>query len=59
MKTLLGDYGFIVSILVAVVIVAIFAFVFHAPLWLVAALLVLGLFTALVEYSLHSRGKSQ
>jgi predicted membrane protein len=59
MKTLLGDYGFIVSILVAVVIAAIFAFVFHAPLWLVAALLVLGLFTALAEYSLHSRGKSQ
>jgi hypothetical protein len=59
MKALLCNHGFAVSIPVAVVIVTVFAFVFRAPSSLVAALLVLGLFTALTEYNLHSRGGSQ
>jgi hypothetical protein len=54
MRAPLTDYGFTVSVLVAVFITAIFAFVLDAPLPLVATLLVLGFVTALLEHFFHS-----
>jgi membrane-bound acyltransferase YfiQ involved in biofilm formation len=59
MKGLLGNYAFIISILTAVVIVAVFAFLLDAPRPLVCAMLVLGAFTALLEHILHSRNTSR
>jgi hypothetical protein len=54
LRALLTNYGFTVSVLVAVVITAIFAFVFDAPPPLVEAMLALGIFTALMEHFLQS-----
>ena len=54
MRRLMGDPGFTVSVFSAVAITAVFAFFLDAPSSLVAAMLVLGLFTALIEHHLHS-----
>lgn len=54
MRALLTNYGFIVSVLVAVAMTAIFAFVFHASKELVTGLLALGILTALTEYVFRS-----
>jgi hypothetical protein len=54
MRGPIGVPGFTLSVFVAVVITAAFAFVFDAPGPLVAAMLVLGLLTALIERHLSS-----
>ena len=54
MRGLTDYYGFGVSVLVAVLITAVFAFVFDAPTPLVAVMLVLGFFTALMEQFFRS-----
>jgi hypothetical protein len=50
MRALLTDFGFAVSVLVAVAITAFFAFVLDASPQLVAAMLALGVFTAVMEH---------
>jgi pheromone shutdown protein TraB len=55
MRGLMGNLGFTVSVLSAVAMTAAFVFFLEAPLSLAAAILVLGLFTALIEHHLHSR----
>jgi hypothetical protein len=57
MRALLGDHGFTISILVAVLIATIFAFVLAAPPQLVVVLLILGLLTGLAEHFLHLTGR--
>jgi hypothetical protein len=56
-RALLTNHGFTISVLAAIVVVACFAFVFGASQQLVAALLILGIFTAVVEYVLRSRSE--
>lgn len=53
-RALLADFGFAVSALAALAITAFFAFVLDALLQLVAAVLALGLFTALMERFVRS-----
>jgi uncharacterized membrane protein YjjB (DUF3815 family) len=59
MRALLANYGFIVSVLVAMLVTAVFAFVFEAPLPLVAIMLVLGVLTALMEQFFQSSDRGQ
>jgi membrane-bound metal-dependent hydrolase YbcI (DUF457 family) len=55
MRALIADRGFTISILAVVIVTTVFAVVAGATLTLVVAMLVLGLFTAVVEHILHSR----
>jgi hypothetical protein len=55
MRALFEDYGFTISIFIAVLITAIFAFVFGADTQLVSAMLILGVYSALIEYFLRSK----
>ncbi len=57
MRALLKDSGFAISVLVAVGVTAFFAFVLDASSELVAAMLVLGLFTALMEHRMRSESR--
>lgn len=59
MRSLFKNYGFTVSVLVAVATTALFAFVFGASPKLVANLLVLGIATALAEYFFRSSSKHE
>jgi hypothetical protein len=52
---LIADDGFTVSILAVVVVVCLFAFGFGAAYELIAALLILGVVTAVVEARLHAK----
>jgi hypothetical protein len=52
---LLTNHGFTISVLVAVGITAVFALVFDASQQLVLTLLILGVFTAVMEYVLRSK----
>ncbi len=54
MRGLMGDPGFNMPVLAAVAVTTAFAYFLDAPSELAAAMLVLGLFTALVEHRLHS-----
>jgi hypothetical protein len=54
---LIGDNGFTVSILSAVVVVCFFAFGLGADHELVGGLLILGLITAVVEARLHAKNQ--
>jgi hypothetical protein len=58
MRALWRDFGFTLSIFLAVAITVVFAIIFSASLQLVVTLLVLGLFTALAEHFLHTKGES-
>ena len=55
MRALLTDYGFTISVLIALVITLMFAYVFEASQELCATLVVLGILTAAAEYVLRSR----
>jgi hypothetical protein len=57
MRAMFGNHGFTLSVLAAVAVTAFFAFVFEASQQLVATLLVLGLFTALMEYMMRSKSE--
>jgi len=54
-RALFADFGFTVSVFLAVAITAAFAFVFDVPLQLVISMLAMGLFTAIAEYRMRSR----
>jgi formate hydrogenlyase subunit 3/multisubunit Na+/H+ antiporter MnhD subunit len=54
-RGLFADFGFTISVFLAVAITAAFAFVFDAPLLLVISMLVMDLFTAIVEHRMRSR----
>ena len=54
LRELLTNHGFTISVFVAVAITAMFAFVFEASQELVAALMVLGILTAVAEHVLRS-----
>ncbi len=49
-----ADFGFTISVFLAVAITAAFAFVFDAPLQLVVSMLVMGLFTEIAEHRMRS-----
>jgi predicted RND superfamily exporter protein len=55
LRTLQTNHGFTISVFAAVAITAMFAFVFEAPQEPVAALLVLGVLTAIAGYIFRSR----
>ena len=57
MRALLTNHGFTVSVFTAVLITAMFAYVFEASQELCVTLLVLGILTAAAEYILHSRSE--
>jgi hypothetical protein len=57
LQELLANHGFTISVFFAVAITAMFAFVFEASQGLVAALLVLGILTALAEYVFRLRSE--
>lgn len=59
MRSLFRNYGFTVSVLVAVATTALFVFVFGASPELVANLLALGFATALAEYFFRSSSKHE
>ena len=59
MRSLLTNYGFTISVFVAVTMTAVFAFVFEASQELVANLLALGILTALAEYVFRSSSKHE
>jgi hypothetical protein len=59
LRALLTNHGFTIFIFVAVAITAMFAFVFEASQELVAALLVLGILTAVAEHVFRSRSEHQ
>ena len=59
MQALLTNHGFTISVLVAVAIMAAFAFIFGASQELVATLLIMGILTAVAEYVLRSREEHQ
>jgi hypothetical protein len=54
-RELLADFGFTISIFLAVAITAGFAFILEAPLQLVLSMLVMGRVTANLEYVMRSR----
>jgi hypothetical protein len=54
MRGPLGNPDFTVSVFTAVIVTSAFAFFLDAPSPLVVVMLVLGLFTALVEHRVHS-----
>jgi putative effector of murein hydrolase len=59
LRALLTNHGFTISVFVAVAITAMFALVFEASQELVAALLVLGILTAVAEHVFRSRSEHQ
>ena len=54
-RELFADFGFTISIFLAVAITAGFAFILEAPLQLVVSMLVMGPATAILEYVMRSR----
>jgi thiamine transporter ThiT len=54
-RALLSNVGFTISVLIAVVVTVVFAFVFGASSALVVTLLVLGLVTAIAEHVMRLR----
>jgi hypothetical protein len=54
-RELFADFGFTISIFLAVTITAGFAFILEAPLQLVVSMLVMGTVTAILEYVMRSR----
>ena len=59
MRALLTDYGFTISVLIALVITLMFAYVFEASQEQCATLVVLGILTAAAEYALRSRSERE
>ena len=59
MRALLTNYGFTISVFIAVAITAMFAYAFEAPQELVATLLVLGILTAVAEYVFRSSSEQE
>jgi hypothetical protein len=57
LQALLTNYGFTISVFVAVATTATFAFVFEASQEIVATLLVLGILTAVAEYVFRTRSE--
>jgi hypothetical protein len=57
LRALLTDHGFSISVLIAVAITVMFAYVFEASQELSATLVVLGILTAVVEYVLRSNSE--
>ena len=58
MRTLLSNPEFAFSVLIAVAITCLFAFVLEATLEIVASMLVIGGVTAVAEYAMRNRKKS-
>jgi hypothetical protein len=58
-RALVSNPGFIISLLVAVSVTMVFAVVFGVSNELFAILLILGMFTALAEYTLRSEHNSR
>jgi hypothetical protein len=56
---LLKDHGFTVSVFIVVVIALIFAVIFDAPTRLIVIILLLGIFTAVMEHVIHSSGRAK
>jgi hypothetical protein len=54
-RELFTDFGFTISIFLAVAITAGFAFILEAPLQLVLSMLVMGPVTAILEYVMRSQ----
>jgi formate-dependent nitrite reductase membrane component NrfD len=59
LRALLTDYGFTISVLIALVITLMFAYVFEASQEQCATLVVLGILTAVAEYVLRSDSERQ
>ena len=59
MRELLSNHGFTIAVFFAVATTAMFAFIFEASQELVAALMVLGFLTAVVECVLRSGSEHQ
>ena len=59
MLRLLKDHGFTVSVFIVVVIALIFAVIFDAPARLIVIILMLGIFTAVMEHMIHSGGRAK
>jgi hypothetical protein len=57
LRALLTDYGFTISVFIAVVITVMFAYAFDASQEVCATLVVLGVVTAVAEYIFHSRSE--
>jgi hypothetical protein len=55
MRRLFSNFGFTISVFLAVAITAVFAFIFEVSLQIIVSMLVIGLFTAIVEYVMRSR----
>lgn len=54
LRDLMTNMGFTISVLVAVIVILVFAFVFEAPGDLIITLLWLGLITAVMEYVMRT-----